>query len=606
MNVASVRESRLSGAKMAARVGLQALASSIALLMALGSAHAQGAGQTAPSEPKALGLIVKLKDAQAQSVVRLKASVRPSDSAQSQRLRLAALGARKRVGFVAQKPTAFGAQLIHAGRFTTVDEAEAEAARLRLDPDVEWVVVNRMEKPAAVGQTVTPNGGSQFANHYWLATRTGSTPGVGNFQAAWTRLIGQTVTPVVVAVLDTGILSHPDIDGRLLPGYDFVSESNVSNDGNGLDPDPTDPGNYARNGADCDAHDSTWHGTTVTSMLTAPRTSSQFGPGVLASIDEQRVLPVRVGGACGALVSDIIEGMLWAAGVDYQGSPSRNPNPARVLNLSFGGSGTCRTNTGGDVLYREAIAALETKGALVVSSAGNGDNVGSDGYTTPTRPANCPGVVAVTALRVDGLKASYANLVNGHPNDVGVGYYGIAVAGGDNFESMYLLGNSGTTTALPFFLDGRDYLDPAAGTSFAAPQVAGVAALIMAVAPQLTVAQVRQMLLDSATTHASPAGTTCSNVATGVCVCTETTCGKGVLNADEAVRLAALATPGSAFVAPDVRSSFVPDRLKTSNGKGGGGAADWPMLVLLTLGIAVAAWQRRQALRVQRIKSGTR
>ena len=90
--------------------------------------------------------------------------------------------------------------------------------------------------------------------------------------------------------------------------------------------------------------------------------------------DKAKVLPVRIGGTCGALVSDIIEGMLWSAGVDYQGSPARNPNPARVINLSFGGQGSCDSSDSRDVLYRQTIATLRTKGALVVASAGNGDD----------------------------------------------------------------------------------------------------------------------------------------------------------------------------------------------------------------------------------------
>ncbi|MFX7540897.1 S8 family serine peptidase, partial [Acinetobacter baumannii] len=81
------------------------------------------------------------------------------------------------------------------------------------------------------------------------------------------------------------------------------------------------------------------------------------------------VLPVRIGGTCGALVSDIIEGMLWAAGVDYQGSPARNPNPARVINLSFGSVGDCQSGGTGDTLYRQTVATLRTKGTVVVASA---------------------------------------------------------------------------------------------------------------------------------------------------------------------------------------------------------------------------------------------
>ena len=158
----------------------------------------------------ALGLIVKLKDKRTTSVVRLPASVRPSDSAQAQRLRMAAAANRKRVSYLIQKPTAFGAQVIHQGHYTTVAEAEAEAAKLRLDPDVEWVAVNQMERPASVtGQAVSLTGA--YASHFWLKDRTATINGVANFTSAWTQLANRTLTPVVTA--DVAQVMKRRIDG---------------------------------------------------------------------------------------------------------------------------------------------------------------------------------------------------------------------------------------------------------------------------------------------------------------------------------------------------------------------------------------------------------
>lgn len=621
------------------------------------------ASASAPGERLALGLIVKLKDTQAASVVRLPASVRPSDSAQAQRLRMAAAANRKRVGFLVQKPTAYGAHVIHQGHFTTVAEAEAEAARLRQDPDVEWVVVNQMER-AAAGVTfgVNSNAAAAYASHKWMQRRAtlgleqGVGPGVANFRKAWDTLNAASVTlsPVVVAVLDTGKLSHPDIDGRLVPGYDFVSETQFSRDGNGLDADPTDPGDYLLQseinanpslyGSNCTAHNSSWHGTTVMSMLTPLADSTFMGPGALSMLPPTvaKVLPVRIGGTCGALVSDIIEGMLWAAGVDYQGAPARNPNPARVINLSFGGEGTCQTADSRDVLYRQTVSTLRTKGALVVASAGNGDNAsGVSGYVGPTRPASCPGVIAVTALRYDGSKASYANTVDGSPTRRAQGYYGLAVAGGDlltstTAESLNLLTNIGTTTAntspTGFKLENdvcsNGGCTVSEGTSFAAPQVAAVAALVLAVAPSLTTDQLTNLLLDTATTHQAVGslGSCLASVGSGLvpnCSCTDTTCGKGVLDADSAMAAAitrAQSNPGApAFVAPDLYASyFTPERLKTS-GKGGGGGAtdDLSLLALLTAALFLGWWRWRveaqariarndQVARAVRVRNGRR
>lgn len=595
--------------------------------LALGSAltPAQAASQVATQEATqnhlALGLIVKLKDKQTASVVRLPASVRPSDNAQAQRLRMAAAANRKRVSYLVQKPTAFGAQVIHQGHYTTVAEAEAEAAKLRQDPDVEWVAVNQMEKPASVtGQAVSQTGA--YSTHFWLKDRTATVNGVANFTSAWTQLANRTLTPVVTAVLDTGKLSHPDLDGRLLAGYDFVSEVEFARDGSSLDADPTDPGDYLLQseinanptlyGSTCTAHDSSWHGTTVMSVLTSPSGSTFSGPGVLASIPGMVVLPVRIGGTCGALVSDIIEGMLWAAGVDYQGSPARNPNPARVINLSFGSVGDCQSTGTGDTLYRQTVATLRTKGAVVVASAGNGDNSGAAGYTAPTRPASCAGVVAVTALRQDGSKASYANLADGRPNVAG--YYGIAVAGGDTDGGMNLLVNQGVNTASASFI----LESGAAGTSFAAPQVAGVAALMMAVDPSLTVDEVRSLLQSTSTAYTSfmVPGTApnCDATHTDNCKCTDATCGAGVLNANAAITAAIthLNLNNTAFVAPDLYASyFVPDRLKStqkSSGGGGGGAADdLSLLALLAAVLGLAWWRIRadaqaRAMRLVRIR----
>lgn len=629
-----------------------------ALGLALGAAGVWAQGVAAePAERLALGLIVKLKDPQVNSVVRLPASVRPSDTAQAQRLRMAAATHRKRVSFLVQKPTAYGAHVIHQGHYTTVAEAEAEAAKLRLDPDVAWVVVNQLEQAASTGVTFPASPGGAYADHVWMKRRvTGGTgtgddvgvgPGVANFRKAWERLNGVTVnlSPVVVAVLDTGTLNHIDLNhypntslGRMVAGYDFVSEVGFSRDGNGLDADPTDPGDYLLQseisanptlyGSTCTAHSSSWHGTSVMSMLTPLADSTVMGPAALSMLpaDKAKVMPVRIGGTCGALVSDIIEGMLWAAGVDYQGSPARNPNPARVINLSFGGAGDCSSSDSRDVLYRQTIATLRSKGALVVASAGNGNGqANTQGYVGPTRPASCPGVMAVTSLRYDGSKASYANTVDGTRR--ASGYYGLAVAAGESDQStqqsLYLLIDSGQYTAQGVVVE-RAFVSE--GTSFAAPQVAAVAALVLSVAPSLTTDQLTDLLLNTATAHQATAASSCtSSLSSGLvpnCSCTIATCGTGVVDADGALAAAityAQSNPGAtAFVAPELSASyFTPDRLKVSSGGGGGGggASDdlsLAVLVLLTLGLVWGRWcpsEQAPALRPARTSArdqGTR
>jgi serine protease len=129
----------------------------------------------------------------------------------------------------------------------------------------------------------------------------------------------------------------------------------------------------------CDVAESTWHGTVIAGQLVAP-TNDNYG--IAGMTWSGRLLPVRVAGKCGAAVSDIVEGMLWAAGIPYTGSPAANPNPARVVNLSFGGSRPCNVDSGDPLvagtarLYTDAIEALRVKGAVLVAAAGNdGDAV---------------------------------------------------------------------------------------------------------------------------------------------------------------------------------------------------------------------------------------
>jgi serine protease len=579
----------------------------VAALMATTGARAASTSPEATA-PQAMGVIVKLKDGRV-TTADGRGMARPSslnpEGAQRRRLQMAQVAQRQRVSYLVQKDTAFGAQVLHRGEPVALNDAEAEAVRLRQDPDVEWAVPNEILKPAAVttGQSVPDVG--DYTGRFWMRSRVDAGAGVAGFPEAWTFLLGRTLTPVVTAVLDSGVTdygSHPDFSGRLFAGYDFITNSAVAADGNGRDVDIQDEGDWEPgecNPPTTTATCSSWHGTSITSMLASPRgsttagvlnSSQRMGPGILAPIDGQPVvLPIRVGGTGGASSSDIIDAMYWAAGLSSV-SGVANPSPAaRVITLSYGSPGNCQGSSSNsvDALYRNAIATLRSFGVVVVASAGNGD--GSTGYATPSKPASCQGVIASTGLRTDASKATYANLVNG--TRATQCYFGVAVASGDvGIEAMSMLGNSGTTVPVTTNLQGNII-----GTSFAAPQVAGVAALMLAVKPSLSSVDVAYRIMQSATPFPTSGPAVCSSTNRDNCRCTTSTCGAGVLDAEAALTLALNPPLFGEGVCPSPDVEAAP---RSSSG-GGGGSSDIGMLALLaaltTWMLGSAIWQRSKA-----------
>lgn len=529
------------------------------------------------------------------------------DSATRVRMRLASAALRNQVPFSSQRPTAFAAHVLRSDHPITLAEAQAQAARLQRDPDVEWAMPNAIEKPASLG--LDP----YYFLQTWLQSRDAGLRGVADVPKAWLKLASppQPLSRVVVAVLDTGVLPHPDLEGRYLPGYDFVSVFEYARDGDGLDADATDPGSWLtelerdQNKAlygDCEAHPSSWHGLAIAGMLAANTNNGMDGAGMLAPLPGPVVLPVRVAGICGAEVSDIVEGMLWAAGIPYQGSPKPNPHPARVVNLSFGGDGACVESGVRDTawLYRRTVAALKARGTLVVASAGNGAENGAS--AAPTRPANCEGVLAVTALHEQGFKASYANFVDARRLS------GLATVGGDVDTAVAPRSGVWTTSN-----KGENEVDPTnynmtatVGTSFSAPMVAGVAAMMLAIDPYLSVDELVAGLTTSATPHISrdearglgmPDLPTCApGAAMGSCYCSTTTCGSGRLDAEAAIDYAIAQlrdhptgttvvnlTPDTSFFTPTRAQVSGTSSVNQPKGGAGGGALDPSSLAVVAL-----------------------
>lgn len=385
--------------------------------------------------------------------------------------------------------------------------------RLRLHPDVAWVEPNVLVPRQ---QTIPPND-TLYTNQWHLrGPALGEAAGL-NMESAWGLTTGSAGT--VVAVVDSGITAHSELPaGRLLPGYDFVSELSVANDGNGRDNDPSDPGDWVSPTdraneplfAACDLSYSSWHGTFIAGQIAA---ATDNGAGVAGLNWQTRILPVRVSGKCGALVSDLLDGARWAAGLPVAGAPV-NLNPARVINLSFGGSTACSP------AYQSMVDDVTAAGALLVVAAGN--------RAAPlTRPADCDGVMAVASVRRDGAKADYSSF---GPN------VALAAPGGSDEVASYRLlslTNNGLTAPTT---EGFGYSE---GTSFSAPQAAGVASLMLALNPNLTPRALMERMQAGVRPHAAPGGLPfCGGANSQVCKCTTTTCGAGLLDAFNALQLA--------------------------------------------------------------------
>jgi subtilisin family serine protease len=206
-------------------------------------------------------------------------------------------------------------------------------------------VVRAAVPPALAATSIVPN------DPLW-----GDSWSLGKVHAlgAWSLTTGASET--IVAVLDTGVdLTHPDLQGAFVAGYDTVNE----------DADPTDDHG---------------HGTMVAGVIAA---RANNGIGVVGACWRCSVMPVKVIGANGlGSAPDIAEGILWAT-----------DHGARVINLSF-------TLSASDDAVAAAIERARASGVVVVAAAGNA------GTSDVTYPAAYPGVVSVAGT--DAADARYS------------------------------------------------------------------------------------------------------------------------------------------------------------------------------------------------------
>jgi serine protease len=502
--------------------------------------------------------------------------LRTAADQQAQALRIDALAARRGLGVDAQRSITSRMHVLKVHATVSGETVDELLAHLRADPEVEYAVVDQRRYI----QAVTPDD-PLYSEQWYLHAATAATPAAMDATDAWSTTSGSS--NAVIADIDTGVRpDHPDLAGKLVPGYCFISNSFVANNSTCPGPDDSDPGDWitstdiSSHPAECGGEStaySSWHGTRVAGILGA---ASNNGTGIAGVTWDPQIMPVRAIGKCGGRDSDIITAMLWAAGirVTANGQSLINPNPARVINLSLGSSGVCPAS------YQDAINQILAKGAVVVASAGNESGA-------VAAPANCSGVIAVGGLREDGIKVGYSSFGSqvaiSAPagNCVNVGAQqpclytittttnlGIESPSANDYTGEYYCypdstGGSSPGSYVNCSIAPNQYRTYNVGTSFSAPLVAGLASLMAAVNGNLSPSQIAARIKTAATAFpqssldTSPQPPACPSTSSGgQCICTNDghTCGAGMANAsasvDQALRpIAAVSLPAPSFTA---------------------------------------------------------
>ncbi len=328
-----------------------------------------------------------------------------------------------------------------------------EIKRLRKDgiaanPNYEWKLLQ-----------TTPN--DTLYRHQWNHS-------IIELPQAWDFTTGDS--SVIVAVPDTGVLlGHPDLENKLVPGYDFVRNRYTELDSDfGIDTNPNDPGDQLPGG-------SSFHGTHVAGIIAAQSNNNEGIAGVSWNTS---IMPLRALGKGGSGTEyDIEQAIRYAAGLPND-SGDLPTYPADIINLSLGGGAFSK---GTQLLMEE----VRNKGIIVVAASGN------ENTSIPMFPASLDSVISVGAVDINKQLASYSNYGS---------YLDVVAPGGDNTPDVNGDGNpDGIISTM-----GSDVSDKyvqlefsynyAMGTSMAAPHVAGVISLMKAVNPNLTPQDVDDLL----------------------------------------------------------------------------------------------------------------
>jgi subtilisin family serine protease len=330
---------------------------------------------------------------------------------------------------------------LHVAELRTSDVGRA-VATLRGAPGIRFV-----QRPAARSSVADPG----------LALASFTPRAVWEWQY---RAIHEDIVPpavlraaasVEIAVIDTGAdLTAPDLAAK-------------------------SPRTYNTRTGDGDVRDANGHGTFVSSIAAGSVTN---GDGIAGAGGDAQLLVVKSGSANGAF-TDVDE----AAGIMYAVD-----HGAKIINLSVGGPTTSATERG-------AIAYAVAHGVLVVAAVGNEYAQGNpvEYPAALLQPAGSNGNggsgLAVTASTVAGVRASFANAGS---------WVSLAAPGEGVFGAVSQLASPLAYPRSPLPGSQSGQYGYASGTSFAAPQVAGAAALVWAANPALTAQQVAQILKETA------------------------------------------------------------------------------------------------------------
>jgi subtilisin family serine protease len=365
-----------------------------------------------------------------------------------------------------------GAFLVTFDDNLSVEEALERAQR---DPRIEYAEPNRLLEPAET----MPND-SLFAQQWSLFNNLVQGADISATRA-WDITTG--TSEVVVAVTDTGIdLTHPDLAANIWVNPAEIANNGVDDDSNGL-VDDVNGWNFSDDNKEVYSNAFTdRHGTFVAGIIGAVGNNEVGVSGVAWNV---KLMPVKfLGGA-----DNSVAGAIKA--INYVVAQKKKGVNVRVINGSWGpGRSDCTASF--SQALKDTITVAGNKGILFVSSSGNGicgtNSLGDNLDVAPEYPAAWSGEIAthisVAAIGRDDDLLFFSNY--------GQRTVGIAAPGDGFVYSTHAGGFYGT------FSPG--------GTSFAAPHITGIAALLAAHEPALTPAQIKRRIIDTAEPAPSLAG----------------------------------------------------------------------------------------------------